>query len=354
MKIHLNSFSGFVVPFFKENFLLYLPAQSKRNLIIASVVLACLTALYTAYHCCFQGQLLNRVSKTNFDQDKKTDHYDQEIPQEIRTQIIRQLQVREPKNGLELLYSMACDPPEDKEYLHQCLGLKDDTDLLRSYYNRYDTTASYNTVLSNILFSIYFDGDSYACVSAKGIYLEGKSPKDKITYIPEAWASSSPENAAESTIIFLTNEKEKNPEERPAKIFIAMHWDKSEIGHVALLVIEPSTEIINQARITMINTNGNSPTFFLDFEEKVIEAAHSVYNSSRTVAIRNEKSIYTTVYSCGPDIIELARSLALEANVQDKVKKGLLRRSAKEDAQARIEHGEAVLKFFKNYTVLKL
>ena len=73
------------------------------------------------------------------------------------------------------------------------------------------------------------------------------------------------------------------------------------------------------------------PLHYSLFEKEAIRASLDVYNSPLTTTSRNEKTIYTTAYSCSDDIIEIACELAEVDNVQEAVKRELPRKSAEDD-----------------------
>lgn len=271
-----------------------------------------------------------------------------ELPSNITEKIVNILTRRQPKNAIEYLISIVAHNPQLKDQLIDTYGLKDEM-FLRPYHQRKNQQQGGGLVTGNVLFSMYLgELDGCLCLTPSGKYLGEKSPKGLVAYTPEMGILVSPKTAYDSIKQILTYEIEKNPAERPQKIILPMTWEKNGIAHATQLVIEPSSEDLHEARITMINTNGNAPRLFIDFEHEVIKAAKEVYASSKSVAIRNEKSIYTTSYSCSIDTIEIARDLVHVSNVQEAVKKGLRRRTSEQDRAARERHGKDVLDFFRH------
>jgi hypothetical protein len=98
-----------------------------------------------------------------------------------------------------------------------------------------------------------------------------------------------------------------------------------------------------------LTPNGNYPTLFIDYEREALQGAREIYHSPSSKTFRNEISIFTTAYSCSHDIVDLSCKLADVSNIQETVKNGLIRKTAEEDRQVRVRHGEDVYKFYQTY-----
>lgn len=240
------------------------------------------------------------------------------------------------------------DTLEPFEVLNVLFQLSD-RNLLRPYVSKNDPSTGYTCANINLLFSIYFNREDCVCIPPSGDPLGNKSAKNRIAYTPTLFASYTPQHVHDQIKANLEQELQKNPNDRPQKIFLPLDWNKNNHGHVTLLVIEPSQTIEKAARITMINTHGDSLNLYRDFEHAALKAAQEVYSSSQTTAIRNTRCIYTTATSCGPDLVGLAVDLMNQPNVQETVKAGLPRKSHQDDLRNREKYGDATYEYLKPF-----
>lgn len=272
---------------------------------------------------------------------KLQEHLD--LPQNIAGQIANYLKKHPPRNAIEYLVSYCT-----KESYRKVMGLHD-RDLLMAYRERANPKGPGSKSMTNALLSYYFGKmKKGSCVLSSGEYL-GEIPEGAIAYTYEVTEAKTPLMAHQLVESFLRLELEKNQTMRPKKIFIPMSWNKEGIGHSALLVVEPSPEELREARITVINSHGDSLKMYREYELEVMRAAREIYSSPKTSVIRNTKRFYTTAYSCSHDMIEVAKNLAKVPDAQAAVKKGLPVQTAAHDKRVRLEHGEDLLKFFLHY-----
>lgn len=142
-------------------------------------------------------------------------------------------------------------------------------------------------------------------------YLEGKDPKDKIVFCADMpFQLSTEASVSEFVQTILRNEKSVSPVSRPKAIFIPLQFaDPRKEAHQVLLVVEPSSApALNAAKITMINTHGNSLDMYRSFENVALQGAKSVYNDPSTTAIRNEKRLWASA-SCSHNISDYTLAL---------------------------------------------
>lgn len=279
----------------------------------------------------------------------------QQLPKNIAEQIASHLKDRAPKNALEYIAGgfMMGDPksledPINKKYYMKNMALEDEL-LLQPYVDRENSKAGGTSTMVTSLLSIYFGNmEKGVCLTSSGEYL-GKSAKDAIAYSYAFAQGCEPEGVYNLMKSLLTLEFAKNQGARPQKIFVPISLNKDGIHHEILLVIEPSAKELRQARITVINSHGNSLSMYREYELAALKAASEIYSSDKTVAIRNTKRFYTTAYSCTHDLVETARLLANAPNAQELVKKGLPVRTAKDDKKVRLEHANDLLKFYQSY-----
>lgn len=264
---------------------------------------------------------------------------------ELIIRICKYLETHAPSNAVEYLVSLMNleNAVPIAKYFRLC-----DQHLLQAFRHRENVRSSSGA--SHVLFSYYLGSlKGCPCLAPTGEYVGHQSALGKVVYAVETGKSCSPLEVHDSVYYLLRNELAKNAGQRPQKIFIPMGWEKEGIQHCTLLVVEPSSTNEREARVTMINTNGNSPTKYIDYEKEALRAAQEIYHAKETVVSRNEKSIYTTAFSCGHDNVEIACELAQVDNVQETVRRGLSKRTPEEDRKNRLKHGEDVVKFFARY-----
>lgn len=272
----------------------------------------------------------------------------------IAVQLAQKIKNKNPQNSFEYILKIASNPALPKEIqdsLHVIFQL-DSKYILNAYTGRENLNTGHYVSTTNILFSHYFNRHDCTFIDLNGSSMNG-SPSDKIAYTCQFIVMEDPNLVAETVRNFLGKELARNMHNRPQKIFIPLVFRKHSHYHSVLLVVEPSSSKINEARITMVNTHGDSLKLYLDLEEGALKGAKEVYSSTNSIVLRNKKCIYTTARSCGPDTIEIARSLMDVENVQATVKNGLPRKTKEDDKNARLEHGEATDHFLKAYSLDK-
>jgi hypothetical protein len=222
--------------------------------------------------------------------------------------------------------------------------------LYRNYYDR-NTSGSALTIFSiNMLLSAYFQKrDDIVFLNSTGEnYLQKKDSTNKIaccSHLP--FVIDSKDAVSEFVETILENELQAHSSSRPKAIFIPLQFEKPQTqAHLTLLVVEPSTTKLKEAKITMINTHGDSLSMYQSYEKAAMNAAHLVYNGQGTTVFRNQKRLWATA-SCSHNIIDIMRKMADVPSVQEAVKKGLQPMTAKGDQEARLEHGEKIKTFLE-------
>jgi len=265
--------------------------------------------------------------------------------------------INAPTNALEWSIKISTPPAESDlpkknleafEVMNVLFQLSNQN-LLRPYTFKKDSSIGFTCANVNLLLSVYFNREDCACIPLSGQPLGDKSAKNRIAYTPELFISDTSQHVHDQIKANLETELQKNPSERPQKIFMPLSWTKNNIGHSTLLVIEPSQTVKEEARITMINTHGDSLDLYREYEQAAINAAKEVYTSPNTTTVRNTKCIYTTATSCGPDVVGLAIDLMDQPNVQATVKAGLPRKSHQDDLRNREKFGEATYEYLKPF-----
>lgn len=245
--------------------------------------------------------------------------------------------------------------PTEFQKLHACL---DAFDITKKGLFRFPdhpestggalTSLGYNTILTAFK-SLNERPENLVFLDATGDnYLEGKNPKNKIVYCHDMPFQLSSENAVREFVqTILKNEKTKNPLSRPKAIFIPLQFaDPEKESHQVLLVVEPSAAPIQAAKITMLNTHGNSLDMYRSFENAALQGAKSVYNDPTTTAIRNEKRLWVSA-SCSHNIVDYTLALTdiLQKNqsVQKHVQEGKLQEMTPErELIIRQEHAKLI------------
>lgn len=272
---------------------------------------------------------------------------DQQI---ICDRIYQSIKPDNPQNATEYTIAVSSNTslPKEVRDASKCLFRLKNDHILRPYKFKTDTSTGHALPNTNMLFDFYLNRQDCTFIDRNGASMNGPA-KDKIAYTCEIHKSYEPKTIQSEIRNFLGLELFQNRDSRPKKIFIPLSVDKNELGHSILLVVEPSSKNNTEARITMINTHGDSLSLYREFEEAALKGAKEIYSSPNTTTSRNTKCIYTTAKSCGPDVVELARDLMDVENVQETVKKGLPRKTSEDDKKARLEQGEAIHQFLARY-----
>jgi hypothetical protein len=288
----------------------------------------------------FFGKLLI----VKFKQEKNSDYSDS---LRITQNILNHLKTHPPSNAIEYLVEQLNHFDNKEGETYSSYYELTTANFLAPYTYRHDQSKGGSIVKSCLLKSIYLGAYSHClCLAPTGEYLDKKDPSGKVAYNVEVSQAADCESVYNIVATELKLELKKNPTQRPQKIMMGLMWAKGNVGHAALLVIEPSSEDLNAAHITMINTHGDSVSLFRDYEKRAVEAACSVYSSKQTLTTRNTQSLFATATSCSVDSIEITRSLVDQPNVYNFVKNKQLKiRSCAEDKIAREQHGEDVKKY---------
>lgn len=213
----------------------------------------------------------------------------------------------------------------------------------------------YNTSYSELITMYYMKSKGCLFLDDKGKNIEKAKISGSVCYTEEIVivpGSESQKIVADSfgrVQWFLYSAAVAHWKERPAKILmpISMFPQGGEnSGHSLVLVIEPDTKILGKAKITSINTHGNSLKSYVPYEKFMLEAARRIYHHPETTILRNEKATYAGNY-CAIDMIENLLLLAEVNDVQAFIKgNNLPSRDRKEICACRQRHTEAVQKIW--------
>jgi hypothetical protein len=278
-------------------------------------------------------------------------------------------------NALDYLFMYAlvrkvvsAQPNAEEEYqsLIKNMGLNDEN-LWCPYKERLNPdTSGYNNGIFNALLSCYLDRDDCMgigpdlgknkenglMIGSEGIaFGPGLKTPHPIVYFPVIGTANSPMGAAEWVRECLHRLATSGLAESqiPSKLFIPLFCKNNDLGHVMLLLIEPSHSQAKTARITAINTS----TGLFDFDaykESAIQAAQAVYSAKETEIVRNTHTFFSTGRSCGVDVIELIRDLSTAPSVKGYVAKGLKRKTSTEYGEVRMRHAQALVHLYQQYT----
>lgn len=258
---------------------------------------------------------------------------------DLHQKVIDYLQHHKPSNAFEWVLQNSTFPQDH-----------DPNQMIYEAYLRRHEQEIGNTLQVNAILSAYLSKRAdVGCLSPQGLSMENQSQKPRFYYTPVHQISQNIEDVQVHLFILLHNEMCYHPQHRPEKIIIPMNWRKDHLCHSTFMIIEPSSQEIKEARITMVNNNGDHPATFLAYENAAIQAAKDVYSSPKTTAVRNQNSIYTTAYSCTRDTVRLIRDLIDEPNAQEKVRRGLQRMALSEDEKHRLENGVEMMLFYQKY-----
>ena len=162
-------------------------------------------------------------------------------------------------------------------------------------------------------------------INQDGTTLPTEDMKDKIAFSHHLTLKNATLEGTRALTNLLENELRAHPDKRPAKVFVPYSLNiPGKTNHVVFLVIEPDTNDLRKANITMINTLGNSGVnSYLQEENLILEAAKSIYNSRETKTVKNQKATFSGPY-CGIDCIENIRLLASVNDVQEYIRENKL------------------------------
>lgn len=221
--------------------------------------------------------------------------------------------------------------------MFQKMGLTD-KNLLRPYEERFnDDTSGYDKGNFNALLACYFDREDSVgigedlgknregtlVVGDEGYaYGKGLKGNSSMAYFPVIRTAQAPSSAYEIVKRHLHNLKTcgLTPEQMPKKLFIPLFCSNETLGHVMLIIVEPTGP--DAARITAVNTS-TGLCGFDPYEQEALRAAHDVFPHPKTTIVSNKKQIFSTAKSCGVDVIALIKKFMNVDNIQNEVSKGL-------------------------------
>ncbi len=216
-------------------------------------------------------------------------------------------------------------------------------------------TGGYTSVYCNAILSSLFSANNEAvAVREDGKLMHDKGKFYKTAYCLDVGNRYTPEASWDYIAPILTELfKHTDNHKRIGKIFLPLAWSDKGTGHEVLLVIEPNN---GAPRITLLNTHGDSLTKFKHYEDYLLEKLNSFFGASTTPTLilgatifKNKKTIYSTAYSCGPDIMHIIDSLKDCPNIQERIKQGLPRLSNEDSQQTRKRHAELVSALSRRY-----
>ncbi len=227
-------------------------------------------------------------------------------------------------------------------------------------------TGGYTSVYNNAILSSLFESDREAvALTEDGKLMQDKGKFYKTAYCLDVGNRNSPKDSWEYIASILTQlYKETSDHKRIGKLFIPLGWSDKGTGHEVLLIIETNK---GSPRITLLNTHGNSLNKYKHYEDYLVKQLEGFFGigsmppilkflsffTSSFVAggtiYKNTKTIYSTAYSCGPDIMHIIESLKDCPNIQERIKQGLPRLSSDESQQTRIHQAELVSALSRRY-----
>jgi len=222
-------------------------------------------------------------------------------------------------------------------------------------------TFGYNNGIFNALLSCYFGKENcigvgedltkkYAGVEKGFAFGKGLNFAHPIAYFPVITTAASPEGVYETIKkdLHLLATADLPKEQLPSKMFIPIFCNNNSLGHVMLMVIEPSASQEKAARITTINTSVGLCGFD-PYENEAVRAAHEFYSASETTVFQNKEIIFSTGHSCGVDQIELMRKLSTVPNAQKHVAKGLSKNGSSQYKKIRQQQAQDLAHFYQQY-----
>lgn len=197
------------------------------------------------------------------------------------------------------------------------------------------------------LYSHYFQNNPNVVFSDMvGNRFLNENPKDKILLCAPYNVDMKKMELEFYLHAYLTIQNFATSQVRPKAIIIPLGFaHPSHSSHATVLVVEPAADKDRKANIFMINTHGNSLSWFLEEEKAALSVAKKVYSDPETVAWRNEKKLWATA-ACTHNALDIIRTVVDQMSQGKTLKELVLTPStAEKDKASSIEHGNDLKKF---------